>query len=72
MANKKKTQKANVGNRADVQGVREPNRAYLNHVQQQAKKMAELMGPKLGQQYIKDALKDWPKLLVVELKKFDA
>ncbi|MVZ65053.1 hypothetical protein GQF61_04260 [Sphingobacterium sp. DK4209] len=72
MANKKKSQKANLGNQADVERVREPNRAYLNHVQMQARKMAELMGPKLGQQYIKDALKDWPKLLLVELKKFGA
>ncbi|MCT1525732.1 hypothetical protein [Sphingobacterium hotanense] len=48
----------------------DPNKAFLNHVHNQANKMAELLGEKQGEQYIKDAIKEWPHLIKSELEIF--
>ncbi len=48
----------------------DPNKKFLQHVQEQAHKMAEVLGKKNGEQFIKDALKDYPHLLPFELEKF--
>ncbi|QBR13257.1 hypothetical protein [Sphingobacterium sp. CZ-2] len=48
----------------------DPNKKFLQHVQDQAQKMAEVLGKKNGEQFIKDALKDYPHLLPFELEKF--
>lgn len=66
---KKKTEDYRQGNHANKR-LSDPNKAFLNHVQTQASKMAELMGEKHGEQYIKDALKEWPHLIKSELEIF--
>lgn len=50
--------------------LKEPNKKYLNYLQVQANKMSELLGEKQGEQFMKDSLKDWPRLLERELKTF--
>lgn len=47
---------------------KEPNKKFLKHLQAQANKMSELLGEKQGEQFMKDSLKEWPRLLERELK----
>ncbi|MVZ60530.1 hypothetical protein [Sphingobacterium humi] len=69
MKNKLKSRKENEG-KTWKGNDRDPNKATLNHIQQQAQKMAELLGEKQGENYIKDTLKEWPHLIKGELEKF--
>lgn len=66
---KKKLEDYRQGNQTNKR-LSDPNKAFLNHVQNQANKMAELLGEKKGEQYIKDALKEWPHLVKSELEIF--
>ena len=66
---KKKTEDNRQGNQLNNR-LSGPNKTFLNHVQNQANKMAELMGEKHGEQYIKDAIKEWPHLIKSELEIF--
>lgn len=47
---------------------KEPNKKFLKHLQAQVNKMSELLGEKQGEQFMKDSLKEWPRLLERELK----
>lgn len=49
----------------------DPNKKFLDHVQLQARKMAELLGIESGRNYIKDTLKDYPHLIKAEIEIFD-
>ncbi|MFZ4263296.1 hypothetical protein ACFRAE_14750 [Sphingobacterium sp. HJSM2_6] len=48
----------------------EPNKSFLNHTQLQASTMAELLGEAKGEQYIKETLLPWPRLIATELSIF--
>ncbi|WP_156307960.1 hypothetical protein [Sphingobacterium endophyticum] len=48
----------------------EPKRTYLKHVNNQARRMEELMDEGHGEQYIRDTLNEWPELMRLALEKF--
>ncbi len=48
----------------------EPNKSFLDHTQLQASKMAELLGEAKGEQYIRETLAAWPRLIPTELSIF--
>lgn len=50
--------------------INDPNKSFLNHAQNQASTMAELLGEAKGEQYLKDILNDWPHLVKGELDIF--
>lgn len=52
--------------------VGDPNKKSLEHIQNQARMMAEVLGVSQGERYIKEALKDFDHLIKGELKKFNA
>ncbi|MGN5953161.1 hypothetical protein ACP6L2_00965 [Sphingobacterium lactis] len=70
MKNKPKGKQEKVGNTIKARNS-DPNKKFLDHVQLQAKKMAELLGKESGRNYIKDTLKDYPHLIKTEIEIFD-
>lgn len=67
---KKKEPEAYLGGRPKYDKLEDPKKVFLNHVQNQANRMAELLGESQGEQYVKDALKEWPHLIKRELERF--
>lgn len=70
MKNKPKGNQEKVG-KAIKSRISDPNKKFLDHVQLQARKMAELLGKESGRNYIKDTLKDYPHLIKAEIEIFD-